>query len=200
MGIRSGLFFMIVAAIIFWAVAVFRPPIWVFPVLFVSVFLFYSNTLRERVPLYLSNRKTWMALSNLMNGHDVSGLKRPVFVDLGCGLGGAVAYLAKNHPDWHVVGVETAPGPYLVSKIRVAFQPNASIRFQSLWNIDLKKVNMAYAFLSPVPMARLCQKIRAEMPIGGRFISNSFWPDDEPYDEELWVKDKRQSHLISVVL
>jgi hypothetical protein len=41
-------------------------PAWPFGVAFVLIYLFFSNTARDRVPLYLSNRRTAQALLNLM--------------------------------------------------------------------------------------------------------------------------------------
>lgn len=203
MGKRKGtqIFFGITVVAILTAVILLRPPTWLFPVLFFIIFLFYSNTLKERVPLYLSNRTTWAALSELMQAEskptDNTGNtdKRPRFVDLGCGLGGAVAYLARENSNWDVVGVETAPGPYLISKIRVAFISNAHVRFQSLWNVNLKDFDMAYAFLSPAPMERLCAKVKSEMLPKSVFISNSFWAENEPFDQEITVNDNRESRL-----
>jgi len=196
MGKGAKLLFVISVMAILAAVILFRPPTWLFPVLFVVIFLFYSNTLKERVPLYLSNHTTWAALSELMQAENSSIDKRLRFVDLGCGLGGAVAYLAKKHADWHVVGVETAPGPYLISKLRVAFIANADVRFQSLWTVDLKDFDMVYAFLSPAPMDRLCRKVKSEMQPKSVFISNSFWAENEPFDQEITVNDSRESRLI----
>lgn len=195
MGHSGRILFVALVGVILWAVFVFQPPSWLFPIVFVVVFLFYSNTLRERVPLYLSNRTTWAALSELLKAETPKSDQRPQFVDLGCGLGGAVAFLAKSHPDWDVIGVETAPGPYLISKLRVAFRPNAQVRFQSLWNVDLSTFQMAYAFLSPAPMERLCAKVNTQMPVGALFVSNSFWADDEPFDQGVLVNDRRESHL-----
>ena len=196
MGKGGRIFFVISVVAILAAVILFRPPTWLFPVLFFVIFLFYSNTLTERVPLYHSNRTTWAALSELMQAESESTDKRLRFVDLGCGLGGAVAYLARENSDWDVVGVETAPGPYLISKVRVAFIHNAQVRFQSLWNVNLKDFDMAYAFLSPAPMERLCAKVKSEMMAKSVFISNSFWAQNEPFDQEITVNDSRESRLI----
>jgi len=196
MGKGGILLFIVSVGLILWGVLTFNPPTWLFAVVFIVIFLFYSNTLRERVPLYLSNRTTWAALSALMVDETAPPDRRPCFIDLGCGLGGAVTYLARNHPDWDVVGVETAPGAYFISKLRAAFISNAEVRFQSLWTVDLEKIDMAYAFLSPAPMDRLCAKVKTQMPKGGFFVSNSFWPDHEAFDSEIIVNDSRESRLI----
>ena len=54
---------------------------------------------------------------------------------------------------------------------------------------------MVYAFLSPVPMTALWNKVEKEMKPGGLFISNSFpVPDIEP-SEIVEVDDERQTQL-----
>jgi hypothetical protein len=63
-------------------------PAWPFGVAFAVLYLFFSNTARERVPLYLSNRQTADALSVLLRQR---GGDR--FIDLGSGLGGVVRLL-----------------------------------------------------------------------------------------------------------
>lgn len=200
MGQGLRLLFVVLVALMVWGVVTFKPPMWVYPTAFVVVFLFYTNTLVERVPLYLSNATTWAAVGELLDAEPATQGPntdaRPAFVDLGCGLGGLVAHVARSHPTWHVVGVETAPGPYLIAKARTAKLGNAQVRFQSLWKLDLAAFDVAYAFLSPAPMKRLSAKVLAEMPKGALFVSNSFWADDEPFDGQVLVNDTRETRLI----
>lgn len=192
----ARLLFVALAAALLWGSVALQPPFWVYPAAFAVIFAFYANTVAERVPLYLTNRTTWAALALLLEDESPGEGKRPAFVDLGCGLGGTLAFLARTKPDWHVVGVETAPGPYLIAKARTAFLPNAEVRFQSLWKTDLAAFDVVYAFLSPVPMPRLHAKAAAEMRTGSLFVSNSFWADDQPYDAIIEVNDTRSTRLL----
>jgi len=195
-GMGMRFLFIACAALLIWGSASLQPPLWVYPAVFVLIFAFYANTVRERVPLYLTNRTTWAALAQILDDHGSSGVQRPAFVDLGCGLGGMLVYLARTKPDWDIVGVETAPGPYLIAKLRTAFIPNAQVRYQSLWKTDLANFDVAYAFLSPAPMPRLHTKVAAEMRPGTLFVSNSFWADHQNFDGEIEVSDTRATHLI----
>lgn len=198
--------FIACAALLIWASMALQPPLWVYPAVFALIFAFYANTVRERVPLYLTNRTTWAAVAQILDDlvlgdpvlddHVSTAAQRPAFVDLGCGLGGMLAYLARAKPDWDIVGVETAPGPYLIAKLRTAFIPNARVLYQSLWKTDLASFDVAYAFLSPAPMPRLHTKVVAEMRPGALFVSNSFWADSQPYDGEIKVSDTRETQLI----
>ncbi|MCR4377375.1 MAG: hypothetical protein NUV50_04705 [Rhodospirillales bacterium] len=193
---RLRLLFVVLAAALMVGALFLHPPLWVYPAVFALIFLFYANTFSERVPLYLSNRTTWAALALVLDGETIAVGRRPAFVDLGCGLGGTLAYLARARPDWDIVGVETAPGPYLIAKARTAFLPNAQVRFQTLWKTNLAAFDVVYAFLSPVPMPKLHAKVAAEMRPGTLFVSNSFWADGQPYDGVIEVNDTRSTRLI----
>jgi len=188
--------FVALACAILWAAFTYKPPSWFYLSVFAVIFLFYSNTLTERVPLYLSNRTTWAALAQLLDQHPTQPAQRPAFIDLGCGLGGTLSHLAHVKPDWDIVGVESAPGPYLIAKARTAFLPNVQVRFQSLWQADLARFDVAYAFLSPAPMARLHTKAGQQMRPGSLFASNSFWADDQPFDGDIELNDSRSTRLI----
>ena len=151
--------------------------------------LVFWNAGGERVPLYLSNRRTCQALERLSRPH------APVrFVDLGCGLGGVVAAMARQPHVTESMGVETAPLSYLIARWR-ARRTGAIVLRKSLWDVELSHFNMVYAFLSPAPMARLQQKALAQMAPGSLFVSNSFpFPDVPP--TEIWqVADRRRTVL-----
>lgn len=193
---KLRLLFVVVAAALMAGALFLQPPLWLYPAVLALIFLFYANTFSERVPLYLSNRTTWAALALVLDGESMSVGRRPAFVDLGCGLGGTLAYLARAKPDWDIVGVETAPGPYWIAKARTAFLPNVQVRFQNLWKTDLAAFDVVYAFLSPAPMPRLHAKAAAEMRPGTLFVSNSFWADEQPYDGVIEVNDTRATRLI----
>jgi hypothetical protein len=174
-------------------VPIYQPPSWIFPIIFLGLAGFYINGVREQVPLYLSNSKTQKILANM-----VPPETNVTFIDLGCGLGDIVASVSRARPQARVIGVETAPLSFLVAWVRTKLfaGENAQIRFQSIWDTDVSNADVVYAFLSPAPMTRLNEKIRAEMKPGSRFISNSFAvPGSEP-DEIVAVDDSRETQLL----
>lgn len=174
-------------------VPIYQPPTWIFPIIFLGLAGFYINGVREQVPLYLSNRKTQKTLADLLPPDT-----NLTFVDLGCGLGDIVTHVAKARPQACVVGVETAPLSFLIAwlRVKVFASENAEVRFQSIWSTDVSNADVVYAFLSPVPMTRLNEKLRTEMKPGSRFISNSFAiPGAEP-DEIVSVDDQRETQLL----
>ena len=157
-------------------------------VLLVSVFW---NTRKDRVPLYLSNKTTQKGLHDYIF-HNVD--KAPMkLLDAGAGIGSIAKNLAS--PIVVTTGIETAPLPYLVAKLRCWLNPNVTIIRDDLWKHDLSQYDVVYTFLSPEPMPRLWQKVKNEMQAGSIFISNSFpVPDVEP-TEIVKLNDRRQTQL-----
>lgn len=182
-----------------WGSLFVNMPSWLYLVAFLLLFLVYSNVSTERVPLYLTNRTTWVALSHLLREEaDVEGAahgQKRRFVDLGSGVGGMLAYLSRAHPDWNFVGVENAPGLYVFSRIRLWSRPNVKIEYKSLWDVDLSTFDVVYAFLSPAPMPRLLTWAARDLKPGAILISNSFWAPDIPYDGQVQVNDGRETCL-----
>lgn len=155
-----------------------------------SWLLFRSNT-RERVPLYLSNRTTWQAVADLLPQ------ERPFrFADLGCGMGGGLAYLSARFPAGQFHGTETAPFPFLWAWLRLRTAPNARVKLGDLWAENLAAYDVVYAFLSPEPMPTLWNKVQEEMRPGSLFISNSFEVPGVKPDREWILDDRRETRLL----
>lgn len=167
-------------------------PAWVFLVAFLLLLLVYWNSARGRVPLYLTNRQTWRALSSIIQSRQTTQ-----FIDLGCGIGGALIYLAKMNPATQFVGVESAPLPYLLARIRSKLSglANLDIRYGSLWNVSLGDYDLVYVFLSPAPMPELYEKVRLEMQPDTVFISNSFTIPGVDANQIIQVDDDRKTQL-----
>lgn len=167
-------------------------PAWVYLAAFIVSALVYWNSASEQVPLYLTNRKTWQALSGI-----VSDAKATSFVDLGSGMGGVVTYLARTHPGLKARGVETAPLVFLASRMLLLASrlPNAQLAYKSIWEEDLSAHDIVYCFLSPVPMPRMFAKAKAEMRPGTLFVSNSFAVPDQQSSAVIDVDDARKTRL-----
>lgn len=166
-------------------------PPWIYLIAFLLLWLLQWNSNSEQVPLYLSNHKTWQALELLLPSHDIR------FIDLGSGLGGTLFHLAKRHPHGKFVGIESAPLPYLIARIRLAFSglKNVELHYGNFWNVDLGLYNVLYAFLSPIPMKKLFDKASREMKQGSLFISNSFVVPEHPAEQIHQVDDRRNTQL-----
>lgn len=158
---------------------------------FLAGFAFLALTslgvIRTRVPLYLSSERAAEELARRLPEHGR-------LCDLGCGLGGPLATVRKLRPDARLAGVEAAPLNWLVARLRL--HGRADIRLGSLWNADLSRCDVVYAYLSPAPMARLWEKARAEMRPGSLFISNSFEVPGVRFDEVVDLRDLSHGRLL----
>ncbi|NDU88015.1 MAG: hypothetical protein G3I09_07565 [Ferrovum sp.] len=162
-------------------------PLW-YGSLFVILLLVYWNTFRSRVPLFLTNHATLSVLK------EVVGERSPrCFVDLGCGTGSVLVAVARQFPEVECMGYEVAPLPWLLGKIRSQGLPNCKILLRSFWPVSLSHADMVYAFLSPVPMSRLWQKVAQEMPEGSVFVSNSFVVPDTHFSSQYAASDGQRT-------
>lgn len=168
-------------------------PHWVFAAIFAVLLAVYWNSAGERVPLYLTNRRTWAALADLLPERE--GI---AFLDLGSGLGGTVIDLAERRPDGSCTGIESAPIPFLLSRLRLALTPqsNARLRWGDFWREDFSGYDIVYCFLSPEPMERLFAKARSEMRAGSLLVSNSFEVPGQVPDRVIQVDDRRRTRLM----
>ncbi len=167
-------------------------PAWIYPVGFALLALVFWNSAGDRVPLYLTNRRTWDALARLLPED------RPVrVIDLGSGLGGVGLYLAGSRPDSQFVGIESAPLPFVIAwaRHRIHRFPNLTFRYGDFWQTDLAEHDVVYCFLSPEPMPKLFEKACAEMRPGSMLISNSFQVPGAPPDETVELDDRRGTTL-----
>lgn len=158
---------------------------------FVILTLLYWSTFSTRVPLYLSSREACRALLQLIPG------SRAEVLDLGCGFGGVIVRIARARPHVRVTGLELAPIPSLVAWLRLHRMPNAETTHGDFWKHDLARYDVVYAFLSPVAMAPLWRKARAQMKPGSLLVSNSFQVDGVQPDRVIPLIG-RNSHALYV--
>lgn len=164
-------------------------PSWVWFSGFSLLLLIFWRTDISQVPLYLTNRKSRDALLSLLPTTPCR------MVDLGCGDGGLLRYLARARPDCIFVGFEHAPLTWAWARLLAGRFSNLSIRRGNFWSHSLAAYDVVYAFLSPVPMARLGAKARSEMMSCGCLISNSFAIPEMTVQTVIDVTDQRQTRL-----
>ncbi|MGV8933505.1 MAG: class I SAM-dependent methyltransferase [Gallionellaceae bacterium] len=162
---------------------------------FVFMVLVYWSTFRSQVPLFLSSKKVWRTLEELLPPAQEN--KRFRFMDIGSGLGGVLTHLADARPDGLYFGIENAPLPYYLSWLRIKLgnHDNCHILWHDLWSCDLAPYDVVYAYLSPVPMENLWHKLKKEMRPGTLFISNSFPFKRHPAQYSITLDDMQRSTL-----
>lgn len=186
-------FIFIIFSLIFMSIHDHYIPLWIFPTLILLLAALNWNSFGDRVPLYLSNQQTVDALSLMID----KSIKGTVY-DLGCGLGSAVIPLAELHPNRYFVGVETAPLPWLIAKLRVRMKglDNIKIKRQSMWDCQIVDAAFVYIFLSPHPMNKIINKCNNELKSGACIVSNSFDSEESPAPEMIQIYDRRQTKLL----
>lgn len=170
----------------------FNIPRWSFLVGFLIILLVNWNSLKDRVPLYLTGDKTQNLLAEILQ-KQIPGFS---FIDLGSGLAGTLYFLSKQFPNSQFYGAETAPLVFLVSWFRCLFRKNCHIRFRSIWKEDLSRYDVVYCFLSPVPMPEIWQKAKIEMKKGALLVSNTFEIPGAKPAEVIKLHDWRDSKII----
>lgn len=162
---------------------------------FLLMLLVYWSTFRSQVPLYLSSKLVWQTLEELLPA--VEAGKSFKFMDIGSGMGGVLTHLAHARPDGLYFGVENAPLPYLLSRLKIKFgnYSRCHVMWASLWTCNLESYDVVFAYLSPVPMERLWRKVKVEMRPGSLFISNSFVVAENPAQYSITLDDLHHSTL-----
>ncbi len=182
--------------LLLWTFLWFDIPSWIFLVLLLSLSVVFWSSVGPRVPLYLSNSETWQAVEALLPVPDPARTLR--FADLGSGLGGVLFHLASRRPDLELLGVELAPLPALLSRIRalLAGRHRVRIRWGSFWSLSLEPYDVVFAYLSPVPMADLWDKAQREMRPGTLFVSCAFEVPGRRPDRIIELSSPRQPRLL----
>lgn len=157
---------------------------------FVALALVYWSSFRTQVPLYLSNQATVRALLDLLPA------ERPVHVlDLGSGTGSLLLPLARARADCRFTGIEAAPAPWLLSRLRARGLANLALRRGDFFAADWRGQDVVYAFLSPVPMTRVWEKAAASLAPGALLVSNSFPVPGVRPEREIRLDDRRGTTL-----
>jgi hypothetical protein len=165
-------------------------PGWFWPAGLAALALVFGGGVLTRVPLYNSNWAAWVALLELLPPGPL------LFADLGAGLGGPLAFLARQRPEALFFGVEASPLTCLAAWLRtLPLRANCQVRWGSLWTEDLGGYDVVYAFLSPAPMPALWAKARSEMRPGSLLVSNTFEVPDQPPEQCIPLPGRRDACL-----
>jgi len=164
--------------------------LWFF-LFFICLLLIYGKTYKTQVPLYLSSKSVNNALETLLPKQG-----QFFFIDLGSGCGGLLKNLARVYENGTFHGIESAPLPLLISKLRsIPYTPTCKIFWGNFWEHDLSHYDVVYAYLSPVTMESLWHKANKEMRPGSLLISNTFIvPGITPY-KSIKINDFSNSTL-----
>ncbi len=153
-----------------WLMSGLQLPNSVYLVGFVITLALYWTTFRTQVPFYPSRPAIWRQVAAVIPQG------RPLrVVDIGSGLGDLSMYLAQLRPDCLIEGVEIAPLPWIISKLRAKLkQSRAVFRMEDYHALNFADYDVIFAYLSPAAMPALWEKAKSEMCVGSLLISYEF--------------------------
>ena len=138
---------------------------------FLLLFISFGAIAATRVPYYPSRASLPKQLLDLLPAEPALH-----FLDVGSGLGGLLFALGKARSHWRLSGIEVALVPWVVSALKQRWhqQGNVACRFGRYETLDFAKFNVVFAYLSPVVMPEIWNKVQNEMPPGSWFLSYEF--------------------------
>lgn len=153
------------------------------PALFLAAFLIflflYWSTFRTQVPYYPSRLPVWQAVEKMLPEREEMR-----FIDIGCGFGGLVLHLARRKLSGRFSGIEIAPLPWAIARLRARITGAAAQFVRGDYRLlNLADYDVVFAYLSPVAMPDLWEKARAEMRPGSLLLSYEFPIAGVPADE-----------------
>jgi len=160
-----------------WGMSMWHVPNDVYLVGFLVSLSLYWTTFRSQVPFYPSRPIVWEKVAELIPSDRAIRM-----IDIGSGLGGLSMHIAKTRPASQIEGIEIAPLPWLVSRLRAYLtHSNATFKLGDYHQLDFSQYDVVFAYLSPAAMTALWQKAHQEMHLGSMLISYEFEiPDVKP--------------------
>ncbi|MFI4938813.1 MAG: SAM-dependent methyltransferase [Burkholderiales bacterium] len=137
---------------------------------FLLLLALYWTTFRSQVPFYPSGPLVWKTVAGLLpQSHPIR------FIDIGSGMGGLVLYLARQRTECTFIGIEVAPLPWVISRVRAVFTRSPGTFLRGDYNlVDFGNFDVVFAYLSPAAMPALWSKARSEMRPGALLLSYEF--------------------------
>ena len=134
-----------------------------------SLSLFWT-TFRTQVPFYPSRPDVWRQVAEFIPEH-----RKVRMIDIGSGIGDLVMNIADSRSESLFFGIEIAPLPWLISVVRSWLKNSVAVfKLGDYRAINFADYDVIFAYLSPVAMPALWQKVVQEMPAGGLLLSYEF--------------------------
>lgn len=165
-------------------------PAWIYLSIWLLLLVVFWGTAKGDVPLYLSSDAVNEAIIKVLEREHARS-----FCELGAGLGTVVVPLAKRLPALKIEAVETAPLPWLIMKLRCRLLVNVNVEHKNLWDCELEDHDVVFAFLSPLFMVQLGDKVKREMRSGSLLVSSSFIVPNWQPESVIQLKDMRGTQL-----
>ncbi|MDD5228339.1 MAG: hypothetical protein PHD53_06020 [Methylococcales bacterium] len=165
-------------------------PAWFYLLIVILLTLIFWGTIRGDVPLFLSSPEVTQAVMILLQQEHAQ-----TFADLGAGVSSVAIPVAKKLPEINVEAWERAPLPWLISKWRGGRLSNFAASRRNFFVADFGKYDVIFAFLSPLAMPEVSEKIKSEMRPGTLFVSSSFPAPNWQPESIQHINDRRKTVL-----
>ena len=120
------------------------------------------------------------------------------FYDLGSGDGRVIAKIAAAYPNAFATGVEKAPLPYTLTRLRFLIKPlrNVKTLFRNFSRVPLHDADYVYMYLFPEVVEKLLPKMERELKLGVHVISCDFpFKTKEPISKKE-IRKGREKHTL----
>lgn len=141
-------------------------PVWLWPLLLVSLLLLYPQRLWGDAPLFLTPARAFDDLPGTLPLPDGARL-----LDAGCGSGAALRAWRRAYPGLRLSGTEASRPLALWTRWRC---PWATVRHGDFWADDWSAVEVVYLFQRPESMAPALRKARDQLRPGCWLVSLDF--------------------------
>jgi hypothetical protein len=165
--------------------------------------IFFELTInRANIPTLATS---WTARKKIavLIAEDAKDQKEYIVLDLGSGRGELTRRIACQVPHAHIIGIETAPVPYMQSQLVRALLGPANLSYQKVdfWTYDCTTANTVVLYLNLRLAKKAGEKLAQELKLGMQIISYNFPLQDEwvpaeiiefrtPFKETIYVYRK----------
>lgn len=152
--------------IIFYYIIIFILCLFIF-----SSLLFLLTPLFSLIPFLPVRKKI---LNEIISALELN--EQSILYDLGCGDGRILFMAMKANPHILCVGIEIAPFPFLLAKIKSVFNFSKNIRivYGNFFKINISSASHVFLYLFPEALDKLLPKFEKELKIGSRIVSCDF--------------------------
>lgn len=152
----------------------------------IGVMLTYGSII-SKVPIVMVRQRSVSFIIETLKLSDDS-----ILYDLGSGDGRVLEYALKHNPNINVVGLELAPWPRLVSKIRLKkFGRHVQILNKDFFTYDFSNASHIYLYLLPAVMDELKPIFDKTLSHGTRVVSCDFQFTNKSPDEILAIPNSK---------
>lgn len=156
------------------------------------IILFFSAPLFSLIPFVPVRKKI---LNEIISALELN--EQSVLYDLGCGDGRVLFAAVKMNQNISCIGIEIAPFPFLLAKIKQFFNPskNIHILYGNFFKINTSSATHVFLYLLPKALDELLPKLEEELRSGSRVVSCDFKFSMREPNKTVVIKSNRLKNI-----